>query len=170
MIGRLGTTTRSLRAAAVLQGASHQHSLKRIQSLIASNIIRHHRQPYLRRLSTLPASENLSLWGRFTARFTNRFWRRLATVVKYTRIPFLIASVYALGYQQGILESTRNPDALQRNILQTLVASLGVTEKEITIVQDGKIAFDSDKRHHQVAVVGRKCEVIVMLQLRCIAQ
>jgi hypothetical protein len=106
--------------------------------------------------SAVQSSQHISLWDSFRARFTSKFWRRLATFVKYTRIPFLIASVYGLGYQQGILECTRNPDALQRSMLQAMLASLGVTEQDITIVQDGNISYGSNKRHHQVAVVGRK--------------
>ncbi|GKY92983.1 hypothetical protein MPSEU_000266900 [Mayamaea pseudoterrestris] len=105
-------------------------------------------------LASAPQTQHLSLLDRVRARFTSKFWRRLATVLKYTRIPFLVASVYGLGYQQGILECTRNPEALQKNLLQSMLVSLGVTEKDITVVQDGKIAYGSNKKHHQVAAVG----------------
>lgn len=53
------------------------------------------------------------------------------------------------------MECTRNPEMLQKTILQSILASLGVTEEHITIVHDGGILWNSNARHHQVAAVGR---------------
>lgn len=40
-------------------------------------------------------------------------WRRFAKVVKYIRIPAIMVSVYALGYQQGIIECSRSPRLME---------------------------------------------------------
>jgi hypothetical protein len=41
-------------------------------------------------------------------------WKQIAWFVKVTRIPMLIGAVYSLGYQQGILDSVRNPNKIQQ--------------------------------------------------------
>jgi hypothetical protein len=41
-------------------------------------------------------------------------WKQLAWFVKVTRIPILIGAVYSLGYQQGVLDSVRNPNKIQQ--------------------------------------------------------
>lgn len=41
-------------------------------------------------------------------------WARIAWWVRVTRIPVLIGSLYSLGYQQGVLDSVRNPSKIQQ--------------------------------------------------------
>jgi Zn-dependent protease with chaperone function len=78
--------------------------------------------------------------------------------VRYTRIPIIVVSVYSLGYQQGVVDCTKTPKALQEQILRSVLLSTGVTdlEKDVQIVTEHDIRFFSQQRHHQVAAVGHK--------------
>jgi Zn-dependent protease with chaperone function len=82
----------------------------------------------------------------------------LARFVRYTRIPFIVVSVYSLGYQQGVVDCTKTPKALQEQILRSILLSTGTTdiEKDVQIVTENDIRFFSQQRHHQVAAVGHK--------------
>jgi hypothetical protein len=75
------------------------------------------------------------------------FWRRLATAVKYVRIPFLVLSVFGLGYNQGLLDYARDPEAKERYLLDTALAGVAATSQNI--IQD---RFDN--RYQQVQRVG----------------
>jgi hypothetical protein len=52
---------------------------------------------------------------------------RLAKIVKYARIPFLMVTVYALGRQQGIIECSRNPRLVEDELLRTIFADVGMS-------------------------------------------
>lgn len=84
--------------------------------------------------------------------------RLLARVIRYTRIPFLMVSVYSLGYQQGVMECTKSPHALQSKIMQTLLMGVvGVTSPEqVTVVNENDVSFVSQFRHQRMAAVGTK--------------
>lgn len=41
-------------------------------------------------------------------------WARIAWWIRVVRIPILITSIYSLGYQQGVLDSVRNPNKIQQ--------------------------------------------------------
>mmetsp|Transcript_40551 Transcript_40551/g.97885 ORF Transcript_40551/g.97885 Transcript_40551/m.97885 type:complete len:157 (-) Transcript_40551:2322-2792(-) len=41
-------------------------------------------------------------------------WARFAWWFRASRIPILIGSIYSLGYQQGVLDSVRNPNKIQQ--------------------------------------------------------
>jgi Zn-dependent protease with chaperone function len=86
------------------------------------------------------------------------FWNRLATLVRYTRIPIIVVSVYSLGYQQGVIDCTKTPILLQEQILRSLLLSTGTKdiEKDVQIVSEKDIRWFSHQRHHQVACVGQK--------------
>ena len=58
------------------------------------------------RWSTTQAAKTTPVVPQAASPWSSRF-RRLAKVVKYVRIPFLMVSVYALGRQQGIIECSR---------------------------------------------------------------
>jgi Zn-dependent protease with chaperone function len=58
---------------------------------------------------------------------TSTFWRRLGLFFKYTRIPFLIVAIYGLGYQQGVIDTVRNPSKLQQGIFESICLEMGVT-------------------------------------------
>lgn len=56
--------------------------------------------------------------------------RRLVALVFVfnRRIPVLILGVYSLGYQQGIIDTTAQPMALQQKVLAGILAGQGVTD------------------------------------------
>ena len=58
---------------------------------------------------------------------TTTHWRRLGLFIKYTRIPFLIVAIYGLGYQQGVIDTVRNPSKLQQGIFESICLEMGVT-------------------------------------------
>ena len=41
-------------------------------------------------------------------------WARIAWYIRVIRIPALISAIYSLGYQQGVLDSVRNPNKIQQ--------------------------------------------------------
>jgi Zn-dependent protease with chaperone function len=100
-------------------------------------------------VSAAKASEE-SVWA--------RRWRRIARAIRYTRIPLLILSVYSLGYQQGVMECIRTPQALQGQILSTILISAGVkNEKQVETVSEKDVKFwSTSSRTHQVASIGHQ--------------
>jgi Zn-dependent protease with chaperone function len=99
-----------------------------------------------------------SLAVKSTPTSKSSFWNRLARFVRYTRIPIIVVSIYSLGYQQGVVDCTKTPIALQEQILRSILLSTGVKdiEKDVQIVTENDIRFFSQQRHHQVAAVGQK--------------
>lgn len=61
-------------------------------------------------------------------------------VVRYLRIPALIGSVYMLGYQQGVIECTRNPRLMEDQLLSAVLADVGCTSKDKVSI------YSSDER------------------------
>lgn len=94
--------------------------------------------------------------------FQRPFWRRLAIAVRYTRIPLLIASVYSLGYQQGVVDCTKTPLALQAQILQSILLSMGIAAttddpSAVQVIQESMFAprmLMRNSEHAQIARVG----------------
>ncbi|KAL7577371.1 hypothetical protein ACA910_002101 [Epithemia clementina (nom. ined.)] len=86
------------------------------------------------------------------------FWRRLAWWVRTLRIPVLVFSVFGLGYQQGIIECTKHPQALQQQILRGMLADHGVVDldEQVDILLESEISYLNPHRHHQVAAVGHR--------------
>lgn len=91
------------------------------------------------------------------SRFASFRWDSLARIVRYTRIPFLVLSVYGLGYQQGIIDDSRNPEETRQSLLDNVYVSVGVVDrKHVHIVQDGDtILKSSNKDAKRIAKVGR---------------
>lgn len=84
-------------------------------------------------------------------------WHYIATAIRYVRIPVLIVSVYALGYQQGVIDCTKEPEALQHQILNGILVSTGCKNPDdVKTVSEKDIRWHSTARHHQVAAVGQK--------------
>lgn len=52
-------------------------------------------------------------------------WRVLARLAYYARIPFLVLSVYGIGYQQGIMDYSRDPTRMEIKLLDTILAGVG---------------------------------------------
>lgn len=87
-------------------------------------------------------------------------WKIFARVVYYLRIPFLVLSVYGIGYQQGIMDYAREPETMQSRLLDTTLASVGCTSSEdkerVLIAYEGewrnllaKLRSDLKLRHAQ---------------------
>ena len=102
---------------------------------------------------------------------SSRTWKRIALFVKATRIPILITAVYTLGYQNGVVETVRNPFKIQQGTFEEICASLGVTNgSQVSILGEkasdlrlsrigwmrGYEEMPQDKRAEKVAQVGRE--------------
>jgi Zn-dependent protease with chaperone function len=48
----------------------------------------------------------------------------------YLRIPFLVLSVYGIGYQQGIMDYSREPQNMESKLLDTILAGVGCVTPE----------------------------------------
>ena len=68
-------------------------------------------------------------------------WKVLARSLKSFRIPFMVASVYGIGYQQGIIDYASDPKGQERKLLQSVMGDYGVRDPS-TEVQTLK---DNDK-------------------------
>lgn len=71
-----------------------------------------------------PAVEKTSFFARFSR------YKRLAQVLRAARIAGVVVSVYALGYQQGVINCTRSPRLMEDELLQTILADVGCRSKE----------------------------------------
>lgn len=102
---------------------------------------------------------------------SSRSWKRIALFVKVTRIPILITAVYTLGYQNGVVETVRNPFKIQQGTFEEICASLGVTNgSQVSILGEkaadlrlsrigwmrGYEEMPQDKRAEKVAEIGRE--------------
>ena len=107
----------------------------------------------LRKLSTQQASAAPdTTWSR-----RHKWLGRLATFVRYVRIPALILGVYTLGYQQGLIDCTAQPKALQEKVMAGVLAGQGVTDMtHVQVVGDREVRKFSGEKNHQVALVGQK--------------
>jgi Zn-dependent protease with chaperone function len=66
-------------------------------------------------------------------------------------------SVYSLGYQQGVIDCTKEPEQLQERILHSILRSTGAVRlDDVEIVNETDISFFSKSTHHQVAAVGHR--------------
>jgi Zn-dependent protease with chaperone function len=82
--------------------------------------------------------------------------------VRYIRIPVLVASVYGLGYQQGIIEYARNPDEVKEALLESVLADVGCTDpKLVHAVTDGLATFGTNENRsaRRVARIGSKIKL-----------
>mmetsp|Transcript_24069 Transcript_24069/g.51967 ORF Transcript_24069/g.51967 Transcript_24069/m.51967 type:complete len:472 (-) Transcript_24069:62-1477(-) len=57
-------------------------------------------------------------------------WKIIARIAYYVRVPFLVLSVYGIGYQQGIMDYSRDPKNTESKLLDTTLASVGCTSLE----------------------------------------
>jgi len=66
--------------------------------------------------------------------------------------------VYSLGYQQGVIDCTKEPVALQNQMMKGILVSTGCRdpENDVHIVSEMDISWHSRQRHHQIAAVGHK--------------
>lgn len=112
--------------------------------------------------ATSPSITATSLLSNFRVRlraaFQRPIWRRLALAVRYTRIPLLVASVYSLGYQQGIVDCTKTPVALQNQILNSILMSMGTNLDSVDIIQESMLTprLLMSSQNAQIAHIGHK--------------
>jgi len=67
-------------------------------------------------------------------------WNRIARFARVTRIPFLVLSVYGLGYQQGIVDDIRDPKNTREAIMDNVLMSVNVTSRDdVYSVSDDEI-------------------------------
>jgi Zn-dependent protease with chaperone function len=57
---------------------------------------------------------------------SNTNWKRFAWYFKMARLPFLIGAIYGLGYQQGVMETVRNPTKMQESFFESMCMEMGV--------------------------------------------
>ena len=137
--------------------SSHTRGSSSVDSFVAT----------LRKLSTqsqppAPAVNrawNVESWGPSGDRWSRRHWwfRRIATFVRYVRIPALILGVYTLGYQQGLIDCTAKPKALQEKVMAGILAGQGVTDmSHVQVVGEWEVRKFSGDANHQVALIGQK--------------
>lgn len=102
---------------------------------------------------------------------TSQTWKRVAFFVKATRIPILITAIYTLGYQNGVVETVRNPLKIQQGTFEEICASFGVTHgSQVSIIGEramdlslkrigwmrGYEEMERDQRAEKVANIGRE--------------
>ena len=94
------------------------------------------------------------------ARFLGRVWR-------YTRIPILVVSVYGVGYQQGIIDDSRNPERTREALLTSVLAQSGIESRaDVEIMKDGEnrvVASRHSPTTRRVAAVGKKIVKVGLL-------
>jgi Zn-dependent protease with chaperone function len=128
---------------------------------MSRTVVSLHRNSLLLRLKTPKIRLNSSTTANATTQqlkpsSTSR-WHRVAVVIRYVRIPVVVVSVYSLGYQQGVIDCTKEPVALQNQILNSILVSTGCKSvDDVHIVSEKDISWHSTARHHQVAAVGHK--------------
>lgn len=87
-------------------------------------------------------------------------WKLFARIVRYIRIPLLVASVYSLGYQQGIIEYARNPTELKEALLNSVLASVGCRDKSgvssIRDIDSSRMFSKANREVRKVARIGGK--------------
>jgi len=69
--------------------------------------------------------------------------------VKNIRIPFLVLSVYGIGYQQGVIDYARDPKTKEMTLLGTVFAGVGASASSDRIM-------DQDARTKQIQRVGNR--------------
>ena len=71
-----------------------------------------------------------------------------------------MASVYSLGYQQGIIEYARNPTELQEALLESVLASVGCSDKSgVSSIRDtdsSRMFSQANREVRKVARIGGK--------------
>jgi Zn-dependent protease with chaperone function len=83
-------------------------------------------------------------------------WHRWGRLLRYTRIPVLVVSVYGIGYQQGIMDTTRTPLAMQQGLLLTILKSVGVTHEQQVRILDSSTIKQATPEQRMVMTVGQQ--------------
>jgi len=83
-------------------------------------------------------------------------WKVIAKAVKYLRIPALILSVYGFGYQQGIIDYSRDPKLKEHQLLTSTLADIGADHSDIKVANNTEWAkfTTDDPKLNQIVRVG----------------
>ena len=97
-------------------------------------------------------------------------WILLGRAVRYLRIPFLVVSVYGLGYQQGIIDDSRNPQQTRGALLDNVLAGVGASRDTMDVIHDGEAGLFSSTQTHaetkRVAAIGRKLVQVAKIYVK----
>eukprot|EP00804_Cyclotella_cryptica_P024673 CCRYP_001664-RB/>CCRYP_001664-RB protein AED:0.04 eAED:0.04 QI:259/1/1/1/1/1/2/268/462 len=80
--------------------------------------------------SSKTASNNSAVAANANATSQRLKWKLIARIAYYLRIPFLVLSVYSIGYQQGIMDYSRDPKKMEASLLDTILAGVGCISTE----------------------------------------
>lgn len=68
-------------------------------------------------------------------------WKVVARAAYYFRIPFLVLSVYGVGYQQGIMDYSREPEYKESKLMESMLAGVGCAGElrdEVLVASEGE--------------------------------
>lgn len=157
-LGKVGTTSRANLAVSFPQSAA---SSSQQRFLVFS----------ARRAIQKEGGQGLQARTVSSGKGSSQTWKRIALLVKVTRIPILITAIYTLGYQNGVVETVRNPLKIQQGTFEEICASFGVTHgNQVSILGDkakaptltrigwmrGYEEREIDQRTQKVADIGRE--------------
>ena len=63
--------------------------------------------------------------------------------------------MYGIGYQQGIVEYSRDPKAKERELLTTLLAGMDATPSDVRISKEGDFYRFKNIKHPQLRQISR---------------
>lgn len=72
-------------------------------------------------------------------------WWYIAKTLKVVRFPFLVGSIYYLGYNQGVMNYSRNPDAMRKKIMHQILHGFGGPDVQFYSVYEGDAINDFAK-------------------------
>jgi len=121
----------------------------------------------VRSLTTGPPSKRIGVAGPSSSSSSSKEAKRLAagidrrgTMYKYARISGLVAGVYSLGYQMGVMDFSSNPEKKERALLNSVLKSAGCRDPEnprsARIAADGDWLALDDSELRRIALVGEK--------------
>jgi hypothetical protein len=131
---------------------------------------------YARRLVPTKGGEGITAKTIPSEKTSSTRWKQIARYVKIVRIPFLIGAVYSLGYQQGIVDTIRNPLKIQQGMFENICLQMGVSSGEdIDILSErgpaprltrkglftNQIYEEENKHRHHTKEVSRIGRVII---------
>ena len=65
------------------------------------------------------------------------WWYIIAKTLKAVRLPFLVGSIYYLGYNQGVMNYSRNPDATRKKIMHQILHGFGGPDVQFYSIREG---------------------------------
>lgn len=102
-------------------------------------------------------------------------WKFLARLAYYLRLPFLVLSVYGIGYQQGIMDYSRDPRRMEIKLLDTILAGVGCISLEdrngVMVAREGewRNILDRFRAHHNSSNDTNDDEYARVVMLRNVA-